>query len=380
MSDPLSDPRAADLEAADPGEVWALASIFRQVAGEAASTAGGLRGAPQGATWTGTAADAFRTTIGQLPGELDKVQQSYQAVAVGLDGYESELATVKAAFQRLAQQLGSARSGLAGAQGQLSSAQSQLSGALSAPHATASTPAVQSGQEAVSAASGAIGRMQGEVGGLESQGFALLDRFQSARDGCTGRVSSACSLAPHQSWWDHAMHDVGNWMRDTGHFLAAVGKGVWNGVTGLPGAVVNFIEHPSWKTFAKLAEDVAITASVVLLVTGVGELLLPEEAAAAGLLASTGEAADTVATVANAAGVDAEGDRRPMTRCTATGRPPAMTSPTPPSAWPAATSRSSATCCRPPRPRTPPRRVRARWAPTRAASRRAPRRPRRCSR
>ena len=89
------------------------------------------------------------------------------------------------------------------------------------------------------------------------------------------------------------LSDVGNWMSDAGHFFSAVGKGIYHGVIGLPGAVVAFVEHPSWKTFANLAEDVAITASVVLLVTGVGELLLPEEAAAAGFLgAANGVAVD----------------------------------------------------------------------------------------
>lgn len=306
MSDPLSDPRAADLLSADPGEVWLLASTFRIVAGEAQATAAGLRGAQHDATWTGAAASAFRANLGQLPGELDKVQTSYREVAGALGSYESELATVKPAFQHLAQQLGGARSGLSGAQSQLSSAQGELYTASSAPHATTTTPAVQSAHDAVQTASGAVTRMQAEVSGLESQGFALLDRFQHARDTCSGRVSSACSAAPHQSFWDHMLSDVGNWMSDAGHFFAAVGKGIYHGVIGLPGAVVAFVEHPSWKTFADLAEDVAITASVVLLVTGVGELMLPGEAAAAGFLSAANDIAGTAATEASLAGGGSE--------------------------------------------------------------------------
>jgi uncharacterized protein YukE len=306
MTDPLSDPRAADLLSADPGEVWSLAGAFRRIAGEAESTAAGLRGAQGGAVWTGAAASAFRSEVGQLPGELDKVRSSYQGVADALDAYEGELASVRSAFQRVAQQLGGAQSSLSSAQGQLSSAQGELSNATAAPHATAHTPAVRDAHDAVQAASGAVGRVQAEVSGLEAQGFALLDRFQVARDYCQGRVAGECSAAPHQSWWDHAMHDVGNWMHDVGHFGAAIAKGVWHGVIGLPGALVDFIEHPSFKTFLKLAEDVAITASVVLLVTGVGELLLPEEAMAAGILDSVSEGADAVSTFANTAQVAGE--------------------------------------------------------------------------
>src|SRR3984885_5472316 len=260
MSDPLSDPRAADLLSADPGEVWVLAAVFRQVAGEAQSIAGALRGAPNEATWTGAAATAFRNTVGQLPSELDKVEQSYQDVARALDAYETRLAELKPAFQRLAEQLGSARGALTGAQGQLTGAQNHLTSALAAPHAKATSPGVQNAQDAVQTASGAVSRLQGELSGLEAQGFALLSQFQGVRDGCTGKVSSACSLAPHQSWWDHFMGDVGNWMTGAGHFFKAMGLGIYHGVTGLPGALVDWVEHPSWKTFAKLAEDIAITA------------------------------------------------------------------------------------------------------------------------
>jgi uncharacterized protein YukE len=307
MSDPLSDPRAADLLSAVPGEVWLLAALFRQVGSEAQGIAGALRGASHAATWTGAAASAFRANVGQLPGELDKVQQSYDAVAAALGAYESELSEVKPAFQRVAEQLGNARGALSGAQGQLANAQGNLTVQLGAPHAKPTSPAVQSAHDAVQAANGTVSRLQGEVSGLEAQGFALLNQFQGARDGCQGKVSNACSLAPHQSWWDHLLSDVGNWMTDAGHFFKAIGMGIWNGVTGLPGALVDWVEHPSWKTFAKLAEDIAITASVVLLVTGVGEWLLPEEGLlAAGFSAANG-AADAVATGASLDAAGAEG-------------------------------------------------------------------------
>ena len=307
MSDPLSDPRAADLLSADPGEVWLLSSIFRQVGSEAEAIAGALRGAPNQATWEGAAATAFRSTVGQLPGELEKVQASYEQVGSALTAYESELSDVKPAFERLAQQLGAARSSLSGAQTQLSGAQSSLSTALAAPHAKPTSTAVVNAHNAVQSAGGAVTRLQGEVGGLEAHGFALLNQFQGARDRCQGKVSSACSLAPHQSWWDHMMSDVGNWMTDAGHFFKAIGLGIYHGVTGLPGALVDWVEHPSWKTFAKLAEDVAITASVVLLVTGVGEWLLPEEGMLAAGFSAVNGGADALATGASLDAAGAEG-------------------------------------------------------------------------
>ncbi len=306
MSDPLSDPRAADLLSADPGEVWILAALFRQVGTEAQGIAGALRGAPHEATWTGAAASAFRANVGQLPSQLDKVQQSYEDVAGALSSYESELNDVKPAFRHIAEQLGNARGALSGAQGQLANAQGNLTNALAAPHAKATSPAVQNAHDAVQSASGTVLRMQGEVSGLEAQGFALLNRFQGARDGCQGKVSNACSLAPHQSWWDHVMSDVGNWMKDAGHFAWGVIDTAYHGVIGLPGAFMAFAEHPSWKTFEKFAEDVAITASVALLFCGIGEWLLPEECVLAGALDTASDVFDAVATGASLDGAGAE--------------------------------------------------------------------------
>src|SRR5215472_5985997 len=105
MGDPLSDPRAQQLLSADPAEVGALASRFRQVANQAEHSAGALRGAHGDGTWTGSAANAFRTQLGKLPGDLDKVQHSYGAVAQALDVYEGELGPLQSQFRSLAQQL-----------------------------------------------------------------------------------------------------------------------------------------------------------------------------------------------------------------------------------------------------------------------------------
>jgi uncharacterized protein YukE len=306
MSDPLSDPRAHDLLSSQPPEVWSLASQFRRVASEAEGTASGLRSAQNDAHWSGAAATAFRSKIGKLPGELDKVNSSYGAVADALSGYEGQLAPIKSEFTQLAEQLGSARSNLNGAQTQLSGAQSSLHDATSAPHAKPSSPAVQDAHHAVSVAGGNVSRLRGDVSGLESRGYQLLDSFDRMRTMCYWKVISAAGQAPSESFWHHAWHDVTNWMSDAGHFIAAIGKTVWTGVTGLPGAVVDFVEHPSWKTFGKLAEDLAITATVVLMVTGAGEMLLPEEMAAADMLGTAAEGADTVASAAGTAGTASE--------------------------------------------------------------------------
>jgi uncharacterized protein YukE len=116
MADPLSDPRASRLLASDPGEIAALASGFHKVAEQARTAAAGLRGAQNDATWTGGAADAFRSQVGKLPGDLDKVQQSYGDVAHALDSYGHALGPIQTQFRSLASELHSAQSSLSSAQ------------------------------------------------------------------------------------------------------------------------------------------------------------------------------------------------------------------------------------------------------------------------
>ena len=99
MADPLSDPRATRLLSADIGEIATLAGGFHTVAGQARTAAAGLRGAQNDATWTGGAADAFRAQVGKLPGDLDKVQQSYGDVATALDTYGHGLEPIQIAFR-----------------------------------------------------------------------------------------------------------------------------------------------------------------------------------------------------------------------------------------------------------------------------------------
>src|ERR1700722_4315404 len=141
MGDPLSDPRAQRLLAADPGEVGALAGAFRRVSSQAEQSAAALRGAHD-ANWTGASADAFRAQLGKLPGDLDRVQQSYGDAASALDGYETQLGQIKSQFQSLAGQLRRAQSSLSSEQGALATAQGNLAPANAAPHANSSTPAV----------------------------------------------------------------------------------------------------------------------------------------------------------------------------------------------------------------------------------------------
>jgi hypothetical protein len=333
--DPRADPRAHDLLTADPGVVNLLVIVFKDLARQAQVTADGLRGADGDATWSGAAADAFRNGLGKLPEDLGKVTSSYQEAADALNGYEGQLSQVKSAFQSIASQLESAHAQLGSAQSQLAGAQSALSTAAKAAAATPSPlsaapplvapltgpiPMSSPLYTAVNGASGAVQNAQGEIATLSSQGFRLLDEFEAARNAAKGKVSSASHVPPHRSFWDHFLHDVGNWMSAAGHFLVDVGKGIFNSVTGTLGAFENFVNDPTLANFGKLASDVAIDASIVVLAAAAPEALgllgaaeLTAEGAVveggaglAGTLASLAAPAETVYTGAQVAKAGAD--------------------------------------------------------------------------
>src|SRR6202042_3416751 len=188
MGDPLSDPRAQGLLSADLGEISALAGLFHRVSSQSETAAAGLHGA-NAATWTGAAADAFRSQLGKLPGDLGNIQSSYAGVAGALDTYGAHLEPIRTQFISLVTQLTDARSSLTTAQGQVTTAKSNLSTATSAPHATSSTPAVIDAHTALQGAVGTAGRLADEVSGLETRGYCLLDEVDAIRGPARGRVS-----------------------------------------------------------------------------------------------------------------------------------------------------------------------------------------------
>jgi len=304
MADPLSDPRSQHLLSADTGEIASLATAFHQVANQAQTAASGLRGAQDDATWTGAAADAFRGQVGQLPGDLDKVQHSYGEVATALDGYGSGLGPIQAQFRSLATQLQDAQSSLSTAQGQQAQAKTDLSTATAAPQATSTTPSVLNAHNALQSATGAVGHLQDQLSGLQSRGFSLLDEFDTIRGHARSTVSSAAGIAPSESWLSGALHTVGNFVENVGR---GIGSSVWNLVSGK--AIADFIEHPSWSTFGELAKDVAVTASLVAMVAApfAAPELIEADAAAGAADAAAGAGAEGAGDAA-AGGAEGAGD------------------------------------------------------------------------
>jgi len=294
VSDPLSDPRAQALQAAAPAEAGDLAAHFNHVGQQAGDAAAGLRGARNDAEWTGQAASDFRSKLGELPGDLDRVQQFNEGLARALFRYENELSPIQRRFVALVPQIESARSNLAAAQSQLSTAQSQLRNAMAAPKAKASSPAVTSAHTAVYNASATASQSQDAVSGLESQAFRLLDEFDNVRHAAQNSISSAASHAPSPpGFFSSLVHGFENLMKDVGHIAVAFVKNIGHAFVDIGPALKALWEHPG-----NLDNWVRVLADAGTIAGAVAMVVAPFAAPALGGFEVAAEAAD-VATAAS---------------------------------------------------------------------------------
>ena len=294
MSDPLSDPRAQALQSADSGEVASLAGQFRRVATQAETAMTGLQGAHNDATWTGHAADLFREKLGRLPGDLQKVAQSYGDAATALSNYANELGPLKSQFSALVPQITSAQTSVTTAQSSLGSAQGALTTAQTAQGAKPSDPKVSTAQTAVSNASGAATRAQGSLDGLDGRAFHILDEFDHVRGQARSAISTAAGIAPqdHSNWFSSAVGAVGNFVSGAAKFIAGAAVSVWNAAGRLPGEFTYLCHHlDDLKAWSKFAGDLGTVAGAVALVAAV--IICPLDAAGLEGAAALFSAVDT---------------------------------------------------------------------------------------
>lgn len=317
MSDPLTDPRAAQLLATSPDEIDNLAGFFQTVSSQAQEASTGLQGAHGDETWTGGAADAFRAKLGKLPGDLSTVQSSYADTAQALRTYATNVAPIKSQFQSLAQQLQSvqgqltsAQGTLSSAQGSLTSAQSGLTSAQKAPKAKPTDPAVttakgavSTAQSNVSSAQGTVNRLSGEVSGLDTRGCHLLDEFDTVRGQCRSAINGAGHRAPqhHSSLFG----DIVSIADDVVKGVAGAAVKLFNAIKDLPAAAVNLWEHPSWEALGRFAEDLGAAATVVALAATV--VVAPEALLAGGAEEAAVGAAEGGAAAAEGGAAAGEG-------------------------------------------------------------------------
>ncbi len=94
-------PESFEIPGSIPGEVeqiYQIAKTFQQIATQAGATASQLNGASGDLQWSGNAADQFRSVLGELPGMLNQVSNSYSTASEALSSYALTLSDYRAQF------------------------------------------------------------------------------------------------------------------------------------------------------------------------------------------------------------------------------------------------------------------------------------------
>lgn len=213
--------------------------------------------------WTGDAADAFRSRLGELPRDLDVASRSHAAAARALGEFGSGLSARQARADQLEASAGELLRRRAAAVADVN----ELAGRR-APEGSAELAALRSQY------AGAAARAQGLSGELEqvlADARRLHDEHRSAAD-AAGRAIRAASDVPYPEpgWLSRAGDAVSGWIRKHSAVLAQISTTL-KGVSTVLGLLSMVPGLQFLAPFAALAAGVAIVIDVGLKVaTGQG--------------------------------------------------------------------------------------------------------------
>jgi hypothetical protein len=288
----------------DPAAVRDLANQLSTIAGQVAGARQRLVAASPSVEWTGTAQAAFVRTLGDVPPELSKVFQSYDAAASSLSVYAGTLDGLQGQAQRIAADLDAARGRLAAASAAVGPAQSDLTRANRA-HAASLDPATRaSTQASVSRAANTLAnakaresQARADVSNATGRALSNHQAFVDAGARCVAGLNAASALGIRDDWrsWlnRHVLVPGDELANEAGADLAAFASTAGNLIKGiaesfaadavdavmLPYDLVKFAEHPSRQQLHHVLDDAAgaitIVALVALAVTtaGAGDLM-----------------------------------------------------------------------------------------------------------
>lgn len=214
--DVLSLPR--DPTPGEPATVRALARRLGRVADDAEQARAQVRGLVGDSAvleWVGLSGDAFRAQLGELPGQLDKLADSYARAERALATWAGDLDSAQAQADRALVQGRAARADLDRALGELSAATSAATGAATTVQtlAIASEPdpdQVRSATRRAQAAAAQREQVETAVAAAEARLEAakrLARDAQSMREDAGRRTAAALDDAaeagiPPNSFWD----------------------------------------------------------------------------------------------------------------------------------------------------------------------------------
>ncbi len=191
----------------DPGGLTALASQLRAAADQIGTVQGRVAANGLQGSWSGDAAEAFRASLHQLPGELAGVSAAFEEAAQALSSFASRLTDLQQRAQWYERQIETARQEESDSRARQAQAQTALN-AAHLHYSLATDPvslhtakqALELGESSVRQAVAEVDDAIGRISRLMSEAVTLRQEYQAAVNACCGaldgvRHSSGSSLA-----------------------------------------------------------------------------------------------------------------------------------------------------------------------------------------
>lgn len=200
-----------------PAGLQALASQLGDAAQDIDSVRDRVAGNGLEGSWSGRAAEAFRSSLHQLPGELAKVGAAFDDAGTAIRSFSSTLAELqeKARWynERVAdteRELQSAHSGHDDAESKLSDARRALSLATDPVSLSSARQLVGAGEDLVRKAVAKIEDIGGSLARYVDGQGAIMAEYEDAVRGCASLLNAArdgggSALHGVRSWFDHEL-------------------------------------------------------------------------------------------------------------------------------------------------------------------------------
>jgi uncharacterized protein YukE len=272
-----------DGAAGHPDQVEGLAGELRQIAHSVSDIGGHLASGGFGGRWSGQAAEAFRTLLKTVPGELAKVDRSYTDAAATLSTYAGDLRQAQRAAAEVAQQIDDAQARMAAAQRAADAASHDLHTARHL-HGIATDPAgkaaakakIDSATRAAGAANTRKAAANGDLGHASDRAKQIRAFYDDAVDVCCRGLDRAS----HEGIRDTPL----SWLHRHVIDLNPVTQHIWKVITSPVSMLVDetkFLMHPSVDQLKKVLDDLGdeleLAGAVLLVVAAV--VTAPEDIA-----------------------------------------------------------------------------------------------------
>ncbi|MDT0307400.1 RHS repeat-associated core domain-containing protein [Streptomyces sp. DSM 44917] len=250
----------------DPEEIRELAEELQDFADDVGEALGRIRGMASDRAvqeWAGLSAEAFRAEFDGVPGNLDKLQRSYDMAADALARYWPELQTAQGMADRALQRAIDAQAALSSAQTELSGARDWVSragdeaerlqderdqeDAPEPPDETQVRQAVrdhQAAQQAASAAQSRVDNAEADLSAARELARQALEMREEAARTCAQGIDEASDAGiQNRSWWERAI----DWVVDNWDTIVDICKAI----VAVLGIVVLIIGGPlAWVVLA----------------------------------------------------------------------------------------------------------------------------------